>query len=203
MIDDGYVKYQCVHSAGPAPDHTDWQKLNDLRSDLVIAGLIGVLDNGVGYGNVSLRAENGDGLFMVSATSTGHIAELGPEHYCMVTACDLDANTVWSRGPRQASSESMTHAAVYEASPETGCVIHLHNAELFGQLLEGEAPATAPDAAYGTPAMAHSVAELVRRHPEDGVIVMTGHPDGFLLYAPDVDHMRDLLYMLSQGFIPC
>ncbi|MBR6625333.1 MAG: class II aldolase/adducin family protein, partial [Mailhella sp.] len=123
--------------------------------------------------------------------------------YCLVTECDIDANTVRSRGPRQASSESMTHAAVYAASPETGCVIHLHHAGLFGQLIEGQAPATAPDAAFGTPAMARSVEELVRRHPADGIIAMTGHPDGFLMYAPNVAHMRDLLYMLSQGYIPC
>ena len=202
MTDEGYVKYQCVHSDGPAPEHSAWQELNELRSDLVKAGLVGVLENGVGYGNVSLRAE-GEGLFMVSATSTGHIAELGPEHYCMVTACDIDANTVHSCGPMQASSESMTHAAVYAASPETGCVIHLHHAGLFGQLLEGQAPATAADAAFGTPAMARSVEELVRRHPAAGIIAMTGHPDGFLMYAPNVAHMRDLLYMLSQGYIPC
>ncbi|MBR6625629.1 MAG: class II aldolase/adducin family protein, partial [Mailhella sp.] len=127
MTDEGYVKYSCEHADGPAPEHSAWQDINDLRSDLVKAGLVGVLENGVGYGNVSLRAE-GEGLFMVSATSTGHIAELGPEHYCLVTDCDIDANTVRSCGPMQASSESMTHAAVYAASPETGCVIHLHHA---------------------------------------------------------------------------
>ena len=203
MQDEGYVKYQCIHTDGPAPEHPAWQEINDLRSDLVKAGLIGVLENGVGYGNVSLRMEGEEGLFMVSATSTGHIGELGPEHYCLVTSCDIDANTVCSCGPMQASSESMTHAAVYAASPETGCVIHLHHSGLFGQLLEGQAPATAPEAAFGTPDMAHSVEELVKKHPADGIIVMTGHPDGFIMYAPNVSHMRDLLYMLSQGYIPC
>ena len=183
-----------------APQHPDWEALNALRTDLVRAGLVGVLDNAVGYGNVSLRADQG---FVVTATATGPIPVLGPEHYCLVTRCDVDANTVWSVGPAQASSESMTHAAVYEASPVTGCVIHLHNDGLYGQLMAGKAPATSPDAAFGTPAMAHSVAELVRRHPADGIIVMSGHQGGFLMYAPNVDHMRDLLYMLSQGYIPC
>ena len=198
--EEGYVKYRCVHKPGPAPEHPGLEALNALRTDLVRAGLVGVLENGVGYGNVSLRTERG---FVVTATATGHIPVLGPEGYCLVTRCDIDANTVWSSGPAQASSESMTHAAVYEASPVTNCVIHLHHAGLYGQLLEGKAPATAPEAAFGTPAMAHSVAELVRKHPADGIIVMTGHQDGFIMYAPDVEHMRDLLYMLSQGYIPC
>lgn len=198
--EEGYVKYRCVHNVGPAPDHPDWAALNDLRSDLVRAGLVGQLENGVGYGNLSLRAGQG---FLVTGTATGHIPVLGPEHYCLVTRCDIDANTVWSVGPLQASSESMTHAAIYEASAMTGCVIHLHHARLYAQLLQGKAPATSPEAAFGTPAMAHSVADLVRRHPADGIIVMTGHKDGFLMYAPNVEHMRDLLYMLSQGYIPC
>ena len=200
IVDEGYVKYRCVHEIGPAPEHPGWAALNELRTDLVRAGLVGVLSDGVGYGNLSLRAERG---FVITATATGHIPVLGPDGYCLVTRCDIDTNTVWSIGPAQASSESMTHAAIYEASPVTGCVIHLHHAGLYGQLLEGKAPATASDAAFGTPAMARSVAELARRHPADGVIVMTGHQDGFLMYAPNVDHMRDLLYMLSQGYIPC
>lgn len=200
MMDEGYVKYRCIHETGPAPEHPGLSALNELRSDLVKAGLVGVLENGVGYGNVSLRAGAG---FVVTATATGHIPVLGPEGYCLVTKCDVEANTVWSQGPAQASSEAMTHAAVYSAAPGIGCVIHLHHAGLYGQLLEGHAPATAPGAAFGTPAMARSVEELVRRHPADGVIVMTAHQDGFLMYAPDVDHMRDLLYMLSQGYIPC
>lgn len=200
-MDEGYIKYRCIHEDGPVPEHPQWQQLNDLRSDLVKAGLVGVLENGVSYGNVSLRGEGES--FVVSATSTGHILVLGPEHYSLVSRCDIDGNTVWSQGPLQASSESMTHAAVYAASPETGCVIHLHHAGLYAQLLQGKAPATAEDAAFGTPAMARSVEELVRQHPADGIIVMTGHEDGFLLYAPNVEHMRDLLYMLSQGYIPC
>lgn len=198
--EEGYIKFRCVHEPGPAPEHPAWEALNELRSDLVKAGLVGVLENGVGYGNLSLRADNG---FVVTATATGHIPVLGREGYCLVTRCDIDTNTVWSSGPAQASSEAMTHAAVYEASPVTGCVIHLHHAGLYGQLMAGKAPATAPEAAFGTPDMARSVAELVRQHPADGVIAMTGHPDGFIMYAPDVDHMRDLLYMLSQGYIPC
>ena len=80
MTEEGYVKYRCVHENGPAPTHPGWKALNDLRSDLVRAGLVGVLENGVGYGNLSLRTEQG---FMVTATGTGHIPVLGPEGYCL------------------------------------------------------------------------------------------------------------------------
>ncbi|WP_298069158.1 class II aldolase/adducin family protein [uncultured Mailhella sp.] len=202
MNGEGYVKYRLIHEDGPAPGHPQWQALNDLRSDLVKAGLVGALENGVGFGNVSLRAGE-EGAFVISATATGHIPRLTPEHYALVSRCDIVGNTVWSCGPARASSESMTHAAVYGAAPGIGCVVHAHHRGLYEQLLAGKAPATDPGAAYGTPAMALSVAALVRAHPADGVIAMTGHQDGFLLYAPGVEHMRDLLAMLAQGYIPC
>ena len=40
MTDEGYIKYQCIHAGGPAPEHSAWQDINDLRSDLVKAGLV-------------------------------------------------------------------------------------------------------------------------------------------------------------------
>ncbi len=200
MPDEGYIKFRCMHTpSGPAPLEF-LQELNDLRTDLVRAGLVGVTQDGIGYGNVSLRWK-GD-AFWVTASNTGHIPELGPEGYSLVERCDIASNTVWSRGVMKASSESMTHAAVYTSSPSINCVVHVHHNAFYSMLLQGHAPATAPDAAFGTPAMAVSVAELVCRHPEDGVIVMTGHDDGVILYAPGIDHMRDLLAMLAQGYIP-
>lgn len=202
MSEEGYVKYRGIHEDGPPPAHPEWQALNALRTDLVKAGLVGALENGVGFGNVSLRFGE-EGAFLISATATGHIPELGPEHYALVTRCNIEENIVWSRGPLRASSESMTHAAVYAAAPGIGCVVHAHHRGLYNDLLAGKAPATEAGAAYGTPAMAKSVAALVKAHPADGVLVMTGHPEGFLLYAPNVEHMRELLAMLAQGYIPC
>ena len=200
MPEDGYVKFHCLHTPAPALPTEMLSELNCLRTDLVRAGLVGSLDNGIGYGNVSMRWKNG--TFLVTATSTGHIPVLGPEGYCLVTGCDLDANAVWCEGVMAASSESMTHAAVYDASSVACCVVHIHHKVMYQMLLDGHAPATRSDASFGTPAMAKSVAELVRQHPADGVIAMTGHPDGIILYAPSIDDMRDLLAMLAQGYIP-
>ncbi len=202
MNEKGAVKYRGIHETGSIPAHPEWEDLNRLRSDLARAGLVGALENGVGFGNVSLRF-GGEGAFLISAAGTGCIPALGPEHYALVTRCDIEKNTVWFRGPMRASSESMTHAAVYTAAPGIACVVHAHHRERYRQLLAGKAPATDARASYGTPDMARSVAALVRAHPADGVIVMTGHSDGFLLYAPNLAHMRDLLAMLSRGYVPC
>ncbi|MCF0253988.1 MAG: class II aldolase/adducin family protein, partial [Duodenibacillus sp.] len=179
--DEGYVKYSCEHAQGPAPEHPAMEVMNALRAAMVAKGLIGTLPGGVGYGNVSVRAEGG--AFVVSQTATGHIPALEPRHYALVTACDIAANKVSSRGPARPSSESMTHAAIYLAAPQAGCVFHLHSRPLFDWMLAAGLPATAPQAAFGTPAMAESVAGLAARSPEGGAIVMTGHQDGVLVYG--------------------
>ena len=200
MPEEGYVKFNCRHTHAPALPEEKLHELNALRTDLVRAGLIGVYANGVGYGNVSMRWKGE--TFLVTATGTGHIPVLTPEGYSLVSQCDFDANTVWCEGAMPASSETMTHAAIYGASSMTACVVHIHHGGMYRMLMEGNAPTTQKDAAFGTPAMAYSVAELVRAHPADGVIAMAGHADGVLLYAPSIEHMRDLLAMLAQGYIP-
>lgn len=193
---DGYVKYRCLHTPGPAPAHPDLDALNELRTRLFDAGLIGALPSGVGFGNLSVRAF-GD-AFVVTATGTGGERMLGPEGWCLVTAWDVDANSVSSRGPRQASSEALSHGAVYRGEPSVRCVVHIHSRRLFDELLAVHAPATAPDAAFGTPAMARSLAELVRLHPGRGVAVMTGHDEGVLAYGPDITAVAALLDNLDK-----
>ena len=200
MPDEGYIKYRCLHRHADPPPMEILAELNDLRTDLFRTGFIGVTESGVGYGNVSMRWHGG--TFWITASRTGHVPRLGAEGYSLVERCDIVGNIVWSRGSMEASSEAMTHAAVYAASPVAQCVVHAHHHAFFHMLLQGGAPATNPSAAFGTPGMALSVSELVRLHPADGVIAMTGHEDGIILYAPDMGHMRDLLAMLAQGYIP-
>ena len=196
LPDEGYVKYRCLHTPGPAPRHPDLAALNALRTRLFDAGLVGALSSGVGFGNLSVRAD-GD-AFVVTASGTGGARELGPEGWCLVASVDVEANSVVSCGPRQASSEAMSHGAAYRADSSVRCVVHIHSRGLFDRLLAARVPATSRDAAFGTPAMAKSLAELVREHPGRGVAVMTGHDEGILSYGPDIPSVAALLDALAQ-----
>ena len=95
--DDGYVKYRCLHTPGPAPAHPDLTALDALRTALFDAGLLGMRPDGVGFGNLSARVV-GD-RFVVTGTGTGGPRVLGPNGYCLVTEFDVDGNWVRSTGP--------------------------------------------------------------------------------------------------------
>ncbi len=179
---EGVVKFHLDHAPAALPSHPALEDLMRLRDDLHRRGLVGENAQGVGYGNVSVRCHGN--AFIISGTGTGHCARLGKNGYSLVLECDMAANRVRSRGPAAASSESMTHYAVYAACPKVGCVLHIHSRALFDALLRRKVPATPADAAYGTPAMAEAVSILAAGR-EAGLIVMTGHDEGVLAFGPD------------------
>lgn len=180
-IDEGYIKYDSDWTPGPAPDKATTALLELWRRPLYDAGLIGHYDElGIGYGNISVRAP-GPRQFVISGTQTGHIGTTTGEHYALVTSYDIDANSVSSTGPVQASSESLTHAAIYELSESIGAIVHVHSEHLWQALLD-ELPATRADVAYGTPEMAHEFERLYREtgFATVGVAVMAGHEEGIV-----------------------
>jgi ribulose-5-phosphate 4-epimerase/fuculose-1-phosphate aldolase len=155
-------------------------------------GLIGVYPDGIGYGNVSIRYEHG---CIISGTSTGATKILGSQAYCHVRSFDLKANTVITEGPVQASSESMTHCAIYQANPQVQCVLHIHNLKLWQHLLDQNYPSTLASIGYGTPEMAQGVAKLVQ--DEDGpasLLVMAGHEEGIVAYGPTISVALDQIH---------
>lgn len=178
-IDEGYTKYQVDWTRSDALDDAEIATLDRWRRALYAAGLVGHDDElGVGYGNISVRS--GDS-FLVSGTQTGHIVETDGRHYARVTAYDLDTNTVRCLGPVQASSEALTHAAIYAASVRVGAVVHVHDNRLWKASL-GLLPTTRPEVAYGTPAMAREFARLLAEtsFDADGLAAMAGHDGGLV-----------------------
>lgn len=193
---DGYVKFAALHEWAEAPTHPLLSDLDEARTRLFDLGLVGMHANGVGFGNLSIRDGAG---FIISGSGTGGSRVLGTGGYCRVISFDLEANSVTTRGPIGASSESMSHGAVYGSGASTGCVIHIHARELWLRLLQAGEPATDADAAYGTPAMARAVATLVRSLDRDAAhFAMAGHEDGVIAYGPDVEAaMGEILRIVS------
>lgn len=185
MLDEGYIKFSILRRDGDVPHSAALDSLNNARTALFDLGLIGVLTDGTGYGNLSLRS---DGLqFVITASSTGADRVLRQDQYSLVESFSVDANRVQSFGHLPASSESMTHGAIYAAHPAVHCVIHVHSRSLFDWMLQQNWPATAANVAYGTPAMARAVAALVAS--QNGLPVlfaMAGHQDGVVAYGRDI-----------------
>jgi len=185
MLDEGYIKFSSQRRDGAVALPAAWDELNRSRTTLFDLGLIGVLQGGIGFGNLSLRSA---GLqFVITASATGADRVLRPDQYSLVEAISIEANSVQSVGPLPASSESMTHGAIYAAHADVQCVIHVHSRPLFDWLLQNDWPATPADVPYGTPDMARSVAALVAAQNQLPVLfAMAGHQDGVVAYGIDI-----------------
>jgi ribulose-5-phosphate 4-epimerase/fuculose-1-phosphate aldolase len=185
MVDEGYIKFSSQRRDGEVAIPAGWDELNRSRTALFDLGLIGVLPDGVGYGNLSLRTSGAQ--FVVSASAIGAERVLRTGQYSLVESFSIEGNSVQSVGPLPASSESMTHGAIYAACAAVQCIIHVHNRPLFDWLLQNEWPATPADVPYGTPAMARSVAALVAAQNQLPVLfAMAGHQDGVVAYGTDI-----------------
>lgn len=180
-IDEGYIKYTSDWTQGPAPSRAITDLLDTWRRPLYEAGLIGHYDDlGVGFGNISVRYGQ-PGQFIISGSQTGRVAETCGEHYSLVTECDIDGNRVCCTGPVQASSESLTHAAIYELHAGINAVVHVHSRPLWDRL-QDHLPTTSPDVSYGTPEMAREFSRLYRNSEfaSIGIAVMAGHEEGIV-----------------------
>ena len=191
-MDDGYIKYSSERRDGIVPESAQLEALNQARTCLFDLGLIGVYPDGIGYGNLSIRA-TGD-QFIITASATGGTRTLHRGQYCLVETFSPDQNHVQSTGPLPASSEAMTHGAIYAANPAVQCVVHVHCRKLFDYWLANKQLATPADIPYGTPAMARAVSQLALARPKLPLLfAMAGHDDGVVAYGSDVATTHALL----------
>ena len=198
-FDEGYIKYQSRWSPGPAPDAAAASLLEEWRRPLFAAGLVGHHDElRIGFGNLSTRSGE-PGQFLITGTQTGHIARTTAEHYSLVTAFDIDRNEVSCTGPAQASSEAMTHAAIYALDPSINAIVHVHSKPLWNQYLH-VLPTTDSGVTYGTPEMA---AEFGRLYYEsafgsDGIAVMGGHDEGLISIGESLEQAATRILTLTE-----
>lgn len=200
MDEKGYTKFdpKCVKVKDISEETI--RELDNLRNKMVKLNLIGEYDNGIGFGNISKKSDNG---FIISATKTGGIPKLGTQHYPEVTLYNFEENSVEYEGREEhpPSSEAMTHAAVYESDSSINAVIHIHNLEMWNSLLE-KVPTTSKDAEYGTPEMAYEIRRLFRETNvgTKKILVMAGHEEGIVSFGRDLDEAgRVLLEYFNQS----
>ena len=196
---DGYVKYTAVHTTAPAIEAPHWAELNKARTQLHRLGVLGVTPQGIGFGNVSIRFQGEE--FLISGTATGALPELTPAEYCLVNSFDLAQNRIVSTGPVQASSEAMTHGAVYQSCSGARCVMHIHSRAIFNGMIRDGCPATAKNAAYGTPEIALALAQCVRElGTDEGAVVLAGHDEGVIVWGPTVEKALQLIQSLHNKY---
>jgi len=197
-VDEGYIKFTSDWTPGPPPERSIVDLLNTWRRPLHEAGLIGhYAEPGIGYGNISARCDQ-PGKFVISGTQTGHLPVPDAEHYALVTAYDIAGNSVSCTGMVQASSESLTHAAIYELDPTIGAVVHVHSKRLWRELL-GQLPTTSESISYGTPEMANEFKRLYKTtaFAKTGIAIMAGHEEGIISMGVTLDQAANRVLKIN------
>jgi len=192
---EGVIKFRLEHLQTAPLSQEKLAELNIWREWMFTHALIGETDTPqgkVGYGNISCRMPEG---FAITGSQTGHLPHLSPADYCLVRECQPEKNLVISQGPIKPSSESLTHAVLYQIDKQINWVMHAHNAPIWQAAAAMGLPCTAPDVAYGSPEMA---AETLRLFTETevrkmGIFAMAGHDDGILSFGETAQEAAEVL----------
>ena len=198
-----YVKFTYDRAGAEIAGFDQLAELNSCRRKLLESRLVGVDLNGIGFGNVSVR----DGVsknFYITGSATGGLPELTSTDCVRVVAYDFARNWLRYEGAAIPSSESLTHAAVYESDPSTSAIIHCHDLGLWATLLD-RVPATSKAVAYGTPEMAYEIMRLfkVSNVRSEKILVMAGHEGGIVTFGEDLEDAFDVLMRERRESSPC
>ena len=191
-MDEGYIKFNCSWIRSKPIDSKKLGRINQWRDKLYRLGLIGAYEDGIGYGNMSLR----DGKnFIITGSATGNLSVLDASHYTRVTGFSIEKNSLTCKGPAIASSESLTHAALYTASPEINAVIHVHS-DRFWKKLSGKVPTSSKEILYGSPEMANEIIRLYRESDlkDKKILVMAGHSGGIITFGKSLEEAGAVLF---------
>jgi hypothetical protein len=203
-MDEGVIKFQLQFTPGSLPDGLSLAELIAWQRIMQGLGLLGRDPDhygGLAYGNLSLRIE-GNG-FVISASQCADQPLPTLDHYSQVTAWDCNANRIVASGPARPSSESLTHAALYDADPAIGCIVHGHSPHIWQHRYTMGLASTAEQVAYGTPEMAIEMGRLYRDRGFRGcgVLAMGGHQDGVVSFGRDADEAGwEMVHLLRRAW---
>ena len=138
-MDEGYIKFNCKWIKDkPILTANKLFEINKWRDKLYKLGLIGAYDNGIGFGNISIRFKKN--TFIITGSATGNLHVMNENHYVLVNKYNLAKNSLTCKGPIKASSESLSHAIIYECSSDTNAVIHIHNIHIWKKFFYCQLP---------------------------------------------------------------
>jgi L-ribulose-5-phosphate 4-epimerase len=188
-----YVKFTRERARAEITSFDRFAEMNAYRRKLRKLRLIGVDSNGVGFGNLSVR-DDATKNFYITGSATGGIPELRLADCAKVVAYDFERNWVRYEGSTVPSSESLTHAAIYESDTKVGAVIHCHDSGLWTIILN-QAPTTSKTVRYGTPEMAYEIIGLFRVTDVHSrrALAMAGHEGGIVTFGRDLEEAFTVL----------
>jgi len=195
LKDEGYIKFNSIwNKTTSVVSAEELKDLNHWRNILYNKGLIGMNAENIGFGNISVR-RGMKNQFIITGSATGGFADLKEEHYTLVTSYNLSTNTCECEGPVIASSESLSHAAVYESNAAINAVIHIHNLDLWKKYYE-LLPSTSSHAAFGTAELAMEIKKLFKNKTFNNqkMILLKGHEEGIISFGKDLNEAGNKIF---------
>jgi hypothetical protein len=194
---EGVIRFALEHRDARLEERVFGETARTLAAWREVLARLGVIGRdparyqGLGYGNVSARVPpfgdvgRGARRFLVTGSQTGGFTRVALDDFCLVERYDLEAHRVRSAGSVPPSSESLTHAALYDVGPAVRTVLHGHAPEIWRHARALGIPVTHRDAANGTAAMAREVQRLYRESTlaSTGILAMGGHQDGVIAFG--------------------
>jgi len=189
-MNEGYIKFNCNWQDKPIQfDTEEIEEACKYRNLLYNIDLIGMYDNGIGFGNLSYR-EKVSNQIVITGSQTGGLKKIAPQNFTKVTRYNLKENSCNCEGNVKASSETLSHAVIYEFD-EVNAVIHIHNKKMWEYCLQ-KLPSTPTYAEFGTVDLANEIIELVSKtSKEEGIFAMGGHEDGVIAYGKNLEKAYD------------
>jgi L-ribulose-5-phosphate 4-epimerase len=203
---EGVVKYRVRWRRAafslPTAKH-ELLRLMACRDDLHARRLIHTYPDGTGFGNISVRVGNnqsGQPRFLISGTQTADRERSTLDDFAVVDDFDIARNTLSCTGAVAASSEALTHGAIYQLDAGIGAIVHVHHRALWRHF-SGRLPTARRDVGYGTTDMAEEMGRLWRDAglKKARALVMAGHQDGVISFGGDVDAATQRLLELYDA----
>lgn len=180
---EGVIKFKFNLKMTAPLEEKLYLKIEKWRAILFKMNLIGEYPTeNVGFGNLSLRISPSTSEFVITGTQTGKYPHLNGSQYTRVSKCDLSKMTIEAIGPIAPSSESSTHYAIYQSSPQVSCIFHVHHNDLWNYMLKNGHERTPEGIDYGTHAMAMATQKCIGTKKQ-GIFAMAGHKDGIIAYG--------------------
>lgn len=172
----------------------------DLLAKLQLIGEDEMRYQGAGYGNLSMRFSapskpRGERCFYITASQTSGLEKISADHLVEVKKYSLTENKIVSAGQYKPSSESLTHGAIYDLSPQIRAVIHVHSPKIWRNASRLKLPISDSQASFGTIAMAYAAQKLYQHShlPEVQIFAMGGHEDGVIAFGKSLDEAAQRL----------
>lgn len=193
MAQEGLIQFNCNLKHENIDNNEIISAINECRTRLFDLGLIGVDENGQGYGNISTRTLGNK--FIITASQTGKYRILESEHFILVEKCNFLENQVCAMGKNIPSSESLTHGAVYESDNAIGAVIHIHYKKLWDYCMDKKFISTPDETGFGSVKLANAIIFLFKnsRIREQKIFAMGGHESGVITFGRDLQDAEKTL----------